>query len=232
MNDLLIYICIPTVLMLVGSLLAFYRSPGPKLTSIVQHFAGGVVIAAVAIELLPKIIDQSKWLLTIGFLAGVALMMLVEWIGRRTKSVIKPGMLPRSMVLTVAIDVFIDGLLIGVSFLASVRSGIIISVALALELLFLGLSTSASMANQQVPRLKGVLVAIGIALLVPIAAITGYHFVAKMPVQVHYLIMAFGVAALLYLVTEELLIEAHELSETPIATLAFFIGFLAILLIS
>ena len=44
-------------------------------------------------------------------------------------------------------------------------------------------------------------------------------------------LLAFGVAALLYLVTEELLVEAHETEDTPLATATFFAGFLALLLL-
>ena len=44
-------------------------------------------------------------------------------------------------------------------------------------------------------------------------------------------VLAFGVAALLYLVTEELLVEAHETQDTPLATATFFAGFLALLLL-
>ena len=40
----------------------------------------------------------------------------------------------------------------------------------------------------------------------------------------------FGAAALLFLVTEELLNEAHEAPENSVLTSMFFIGFLAILL--
>lgn len=43
--------------------------------------------------------------------------------------------------------------------------------------------------------------------------------------------LAFGAAALLYLVTEELLVEAHEVLETPLTTALFFAGFLALLII-
>ena len=43
--------------------------------------------------------------------------------------------------------------------------------------------------------------------------------------------LAFGVTALLYLVTEELLVEAHETEDTPLATATFFVGFLALLLL-
>ncbi|MCO4244969.1 MULTISPECIES: hypothetical protein [unclassified Acidovorax] len=43
--------------------------------------------------------------------------------------------------------------------------------------------------------------------------------------------MSFSVAALLYLVTEELLTEAHEVDETPLLTSMFFVGFVALLTI-
>ena len=39
-------------------------------------------------------------------------------------------------------------------------------------------------------------------------------------------VLAASAAALLYLVTEELLIEAHEVEEKPISTLILFAGFL------
>jgi ZIP family zinc transporter len=37
--------------------------------------------------------------------------------------------------------------------------------------------------------------------------------------------------ALLYLVTEELLVEAHEQPDTPLVASMFFVGFLALLMI-
>jgi len=44
-------------------------------------------------------------------------------------------------------------------------------------------------------------------------------------------VIAFGAAALLFLVTEELLTEAHEVAENPLLTSAFFVGFLAVFLL-
>jgi ZIP family zinc transporter len=44
-------------------------------------------------------------------------------------------------------------------------------------------------------------------------------------------VLAFGAAALLYLVTEELLVEAHKLPDTPLMTAGFFLGFLVLFLI-
>ena len=50
-----------------------------------------------------------------------------------------------SLLIAVAIDVFIDGLLVGISFAISVAKGLIISIALSLELLFLILSVDATL---------------------------------------------------------------------------------------
>ena len=41
--------------------------------------------------------------------------------------------------------------------------------------------------------------------------------------------LSFGLMALLYLVTEELLVEAHEKPDTPLISSMFFVGFLALL---
>ena len=43
--------------------------------------------------------------------------------------------------------------------------------------------------------------------------------------------LAFALAALLYLVTEELLAEAHETPDVPLVTALFFAGFLRFLLL-
>ena len=44
--------------------------------------------------------------------------------------------------------------------------------------------------------------------------------------------MAFGLASLIYLVTEELLREAHQLPDNAYITAAFFIGFLLFFIFS
>jgi ZIP family zinc transporter len=43
--------------------------------------------------------------------------------------------------------------------------------------------------------------------------------------------LAFGLIALLYLVTEELLVEAHEQPDSPLITAMSFVGLLALLMI-
>ncbi len=230
---LLIFTSIPAVLMAIGGVFAFIKTPGAKTTSTIQHFAAGVVFSAVAVELLPKVIDQSHLLLSLGFIIGVATMLFTEWFARKlSKNTSSSNKIPIELLLAVGIDVLIDGILIGVSFIASSRSGIVIALALSLEVLFLGLSTSAKMAKNKLAKPFGIGITLLLALLIPIGGILGYGVVSQLAKPVHLMILSFGVAALLYLVTEELLLEAHEIEDIPFATMAFFAGFLVILLIS
>ena len=68
------------------------------------------------------------------------------------------------------------------------------------------------------------------ALLLPIGAPVALP-VASFPPVVIAGFLSFGLMALLYLVTEELLFEAHEKPDSPLISAMFFVGFLVLLLI-
>lgn len=59
-------------------------------------------------------------------------------------------------------------------------------------------------------------------------AIGGAALLAGASHQTLAVVLAFGAAAMLYLVVRELLVEAHKKAETAILTSMFFVGFLAI----
>ncbi|AML48077.1 zinc transporter [Coxiella burnetii] len=227
------YTSIPVLLMIVGGILSFLKKPSPSLTSAVQHFAAGVVFAAVAAELIPVLLHHHiRWIIVIGFAAGVFVMLLTEWFADKLSTSTRHfKRLPLSLIVVVAIDVFIDGILVGVSFLANSRSGIIIALALALETLFLGMATTLKMADNKVHRALGIFVIFLIGLFILIGASLGFGIVSGLSLNFRIAIIAFGVAALLYLVAEELLTEAHEVPETRLATVAFFVGFLIVLFV-
>jgi zinc transporter, ZIP family len=65
----------------------------------------------------------------------------------------------------------------------------------------------------------------GLGLMILLGATAGYASVGASP-PVLAAILGFGVSALLYLVTEDLLLEAHATSDTPAITATFFLGFL------
>jgi zinc transporter, ZIP family len=65
-------------------------------------------------------------------------------------------------------------------------------------------------------------------LLLLAGALGGWLILRHASQSVLAVILSFGAAALLYLVTEELLVETHLPQETLVSTAMFFLGFLVI----
>lgn len=77
---------------------------------------------------------------------------------------------------------------------------------------------------------RRLLVLVGLALLLPTGVLLA-NPVAALPEHARLGMLTFGLMALLFLVTEELLVEAHEVEERSWVTALFFAGFLGLLLL-
>jgi ZIP family zinc transporter len=127
------------------------------------------------------------------------------------------------LLLATFIDVATDGFIIGAGFAAGGETGTILALGLSVELLFLGLAlASEATAGWRIIAISGALGGTVLTFsLISNALLTGASHAVIGGV------LAFSAAALLYLVTEELLMEAHTVEEKPISTLVLFGGFLA-----
>lgn len=113
---------------------------------------------------------------------------------------------------------------------AGERAGILLAVALTLEVLFLGLSITSELQEGKTRSRRIFATAMGLGILLPLGALTATP-VALLPPVIITGFLSFGLMALLYLVTEELLVEAHEKPDTPLISSMFFVGFLALLVL-
>jgi len=218
------YTLIPLAGLVLGALMAVVRPPGPGTKSAIQHFAAGVVFAAAASEILPGLKHQGSGLpIALGGGLGVLAMLLVKEVGRRAGG-------SAGLAAVTAVDILIDGLVLGVGFVAGQQQGLLLTVALTLEVVFLGLTATLALQERIASRTTVVAVAAGIGLLLPIGGFLG-GLVGTLPRPYLDGFFALALVALLYLVTEELLVEAHEQPETPLITAAFFGGFLALLVL-
>lgn len=229
----------PFVAFMVAGFVGFYTQPGPKIRSILQHTAAGIIFGAVGVELLP-IINKSDSKLTIafGFLIGMGLMLLIKFLAHPSKDessvkVLQRGIriAPLGLLVGLSIDLFVDGLLIGMSFVAGAEGGLIVAVAILFEICFLALALASTFVKRKLSYRTVLATIFLLGLLVPVGIRIGAAIAKILPPIWMTGFIAFGIAALLYLVTEELLIEAHEEKDTPFETAAFFIGFLAIILL-
>lgn len=218
------YTLIPVAAAIFGAIVAAYIRPGPIVASAIQHFAAGVVFAAAAGEVLPSVKHNAAlWPIAIGGGAGIIVMLLFKELGERTKG-------QTGLVALIGVDLFIDGLVLGLGFAASAKAGILLTIALTLEVLFLGLSLAAELSEAAVSRARSVGLVSAVALLLP-AGVLAATSIAQLSPNILTGFFTFGLIALLYLVTEELLVEAHKTPDRPWVTALFFIGFLLLLVV-
>lgn len=226
---------IPVLLWYIGGMIAYLKPPGAALKSVILHFAAGVVFSVVAVELLPdmiKIHDAKS--IVIGFSSGVAAMLLIKYFTGK----IQPGTtfgekngLPWGVLIAMGIDLLIDGILLGIGFAAGQKEGVLLAVALALECLSLGIATVTSLSESTPPKKTIHLTLLVMALVFVIGSALGLRLLHNTSDKVLELILSFGSSALLFLVTEELLVEAHEEKETAFYTASFFTGFLIFMIL-
>ncbi|WP_438397161.1 ZIP family metal transporter [Caballeronia sp. DA-9] len=228
---LALYTLPPVLAAIVGSALASASPPGPRTTSVIQHFTAGIVFAAAVLELLPQDRLHATAPVIMGFALGLALMLLLrkvsEWIEVRFGN----SAFPTGLLLVTGVDLVVDGGVLGIAFAAGEQTGIILTIALTLEVLFLALSVSVAMSAAKVAKRWALTVPAGLALLLSASAIGGHEVFAGMSPKPYAVLLGFGTVALLYLVTEELLVEAHEVPETALATASFFFGFIVFFVI-
>lgn len=228
LSGVMTFASFPAAAVLLGAATTFIRTPSPAVRSGVQHLAAGVIFCVLATELLPDLVHRRMpWVTVAGFSIGVAVMLTLKWLGDR-KGDGDSDTDTRGMMTAMGVDVVLDGMLIGLSFAAGERQGMLLTTALVLELFFLGVSCATSLGKlaRTRGRIVGACAGLGAALLAGAAA----GAVLLNHVRPAYVdaLLAFGVAALLYLVTEELLTEAHEEPETPVQTAMFFLGFIVL----
>lgn len=223
----------PALAVVLGGFIALWRPLKPGTVSAIQHFAAGLLFCALATELLPDLVHRKLPGITlIGFTLGVMVMLMVKHFAEKSaQNTISTASVPTSLIAILGIDVGLDGLLVGLGFAAGQKEGLLLTIALTLEVLFLGLSGAVALSQAGSSRKKILMVTTGFALILLIGALAGSSLLVFASNTVVDAILAFGLAALLYLVTEELLVEAHEVPETTFQTAMFFFGFILLLTI-
>ena len=220
--------------MVLGGLLGSRLRPGKRFRAVVAHLVGGLVLGIAAADLMPAASDSGHPLaLAIGFCLGFSLLLVINAVledpdDNSVQSRPRPMLL---LMLPFLIDSLIDGLVVGISSKAAGQQWVIpVAVALEMGLATLGLGTLLGRgAGRWRSRVSGALMAVTyvIGLSVSLVITNGLQGPALTGT------LAFGTAALIYLVVEEVMKEAHARGEddSGVVNVAFFIGLLCIWLL-
>jgi ZIP family zinc transporter len=145
-----------------------------------------------------------------------------------------------SLLIPVTIDCIVDGFLLGITSAVSFRAGLILSVANAIEMGFLGLAVSI-----RIQKCTGSTLFVRyLSIILPpcimfvsslLSTYSGYSL--KNNAVLYKLFISFGIVALLSLVINELLVEAREITanksqdnQTWYSGMIIFLGIYAVLL--
>lgn len=233
-QKIILFSLIPVFTMLGGGLIALARKPSGNLRSLILHFAAGVVFSVVAVELLPDIVKNHEPVqVIVGFSLGLVTMLMIRKFaeGKEENETVQGTKLPMGLLIAIGVDIFIDGLLLGIGFSAGSTEGMLLSVALSIELLSLGMATSTELGDKGISKGRSIAIVLSLSLIFFASAVLGATLLHNLSESALDIVLSFGLSALLFLVTEELLMEAHEEDETIWHTSIFFGGFLLFLIL-
>jgi len=133
---------------------------------------------------------------------------------------------PIGLIAAVWMNGAIDGTLIGIAYLGGASAGVVTALALAIEQGLLGITTAKSVLRSGFSKSATIAISLPLALPIPICGLIAGVLLANISGEIYIAINSFGMAGLLYLVTEELLVEAHEDHHTDVwyVTINFFVG--------
>src|SRR5688500_14348105 len=145
---------------LVGGIVASFWAPGVKARSAIQHFAAGVVIAAVASDLIPEVEKTGTAAGVLGgFAAGGLAMIGLKWLVLKFEKWEKSRhQLPAGIAAAAGVDTLIDGAIISAGFSSGQQLGSLLALALAVELFFLTLSVGSEFHKNKSRRWVGLAV--------------------------------------------------------------------------
>jgi len=237
MIKVLLYSLLPMIAAILAAIIGALQTPSNRMRSATQHLAAGVVFAAVGLEMGPDLLKRHGSISTaIGFCIGVGVFVLIRYLTEKpiaessdSSKTAEGGL--SSYIVTIATDLLVDGVMIGIGFIAGAKAGILLTIALTIELISLALALVSYLRGNGKTMWSAIGFTAALTTLVPVGSVIGMFVVSPLPEQIINGTIAAGTAALLYLVTEELLRDAHEQPEGPFTTATFFAGFLVVLLI-
>jgi ZIP family zinc transporter len=248
-KNTLAFLAIPAIVLLASSLLSVCHIP-LSVQGGMQHFASGVVLSAMTIELVPVILEPSAPMLPVcgGFVLGIAFFVSLHnalghrharalgnghenpFVDKATEYIqygIREATVPWATIIPTLADFMSDGVLAGLSFGIGARAGVMIVLAIALEMASVGPAVFTRMKSWRVATGTAIGVMLFLAACLYGTGVIAFAYAAELyGTALFYLLMAFACSACLWLAFEDLVMMAHESGDEKwLVTVLFFIGF-------
>ncbi len=223
-----------SVFCLIGGLFLLWKEKwARKIALYLVSFAAGALIGAAFLHLLPEATDEMGTTAFFYVLIGLLVMFLVEkfllWYHCH-EGKCEVHAFSYTILFGDGVHNFIDGIIIGASFLVSIPLGIVTSLAVAFHEIPQEIGDFAVMLHGGMKRKKVLIYNFLAALMTPLAAIVTYIFSSNLEKAVIPLI-AFAGGTFIYIAASDLIPEIHKETKLSKAMVQFFLLVLGILVI-
>lgn len=216
------YAAIGGASVLAGATVSTRRTMRARTRSLVHHAAAGTVLAGLVVDVFAELMGRPHQLAytAVGMVVGLAAMLAIR--GLVPDEAARAG--ASTLVPTVATDILVDGVLIGISAAIHPGVGLLFAIALAPEMGLLGATAAQTLSSSWAPgRVIGVAGGVG-------AGITGAGALGWLVAQAGRsfvtTVLGVGASVIVYLILEELLREVHETDTGPTEVAVLFAFFL------
>ena len=236
MSGALSLILLPAAATVIGGLLVLLFNVSQKLMTNIFHFAAGLLLGIVGIELIPEFIKHpQEWLIILIFVIGGAAFLLVDWLTDLVSEKLdlgsKKGKSPWIIFMGMSIDLLSDGMLIASG--ASLGNlGFPLAIATAVVALPEAFTSAAVFKKRGFGTWKLVGIAFAQAFFQILGVPIGYLIVHGHPEIFTYGLLSFTAGFLSVMLTEEMLPRAHEGKDARLGAFLFLIGFAVVALVS
>lgn len=219
-----------------GGVLAEWVRPSKRTLNHALHAAAGIVIAVIAVEVMPEALqDTSTWLLALAFLlGGLAYLMVKGRIERwQQKQPEGAGAGAWMVYVAVATDLVGDGLLIGSGSAVSSSLALVLALGQVLADIPEGFAVNANFRNKGVGRARRLLISASFVIPVVGTALIAYFGLRGQAESLQMAALVFVAGLYTLAAVEDMLEEAHESNEdTQWSAISFLVGFALFLLVS
>jgi len=219
-----------------GGVLAEVLTASRRTLSLALHLAAGVVLGVISIELMPEALGGAPaWLAVGAFLAGGAFSVLLERMIDAVRDRVGGEAGPGAWMVyaAVAVDLFSDGLMIGVGSAVSVGLGLLLAIGQVTADVPEGFAAIANFKGKGVSRRRRLLLSASFVLPSLLGATLGYWLLRDAASAVQQAGLAFAAGLLLVAAVEDMITEAHEAAaDTRWSALSLVGGFALFTLVS
>ncbi|CAN1210139.1 Zinc/iron permease [Tumidithrix helvetica PCC 7403] len=232
----LILSALPVVSNFIGATIAEALPLSKHTLGLALHAATGVLLAIASTELLPKVISAKPvWATTLAMFMGGAFYVWVNQLLNLSKNRLRGidgNKVAWAIFLSIAIDLFGDGLMIGTSLTISTHLGVTLASARVVAHIPEGFVTNAEFRSQNMPRKQRFWMLAAFIIPVWLGATLGYWGLRGQSELPKLVVLAFTTGTLITAIVEEIIPEAHQAQDTNWSTLTFIGSFALSILFS